>query len=168
MDIFNIVKYNKLWLSITTVTTITAIALIAIFGLNFGIDFAGGTVLDYTYTGEVGSTEVQKIVEDQGIKVERVVVSGDSVTVYTETLTEEQAVEVDTALDQQYKGIERVGIESVGASVGLETTKKAIRSVAFAALAIIIYLTIAFRSVPKPANSVEFGVSVIFAMLHDV
>lgn len=168
MDIFNIVKYNKLWLTITLVTTMTAVALIAIFGLNFGIDFVGGTVLDYTYTSEVSASEVQHVVEDQGIQVDRVVVSGDSITIYTETLTEDQAVQIDTALNEEYSGITRVGIESVGASVGFETTKKAIRSVVLAAIAIVIYLAIAFRSVPKPANSIEFGVSVIFAMLHDV
>jgi preprotein translocase subunit SecF len=55
--------------------------------------------------------------------------------------------------------------ESVGPVIGQEVTKRAVLAVAMAALAIIIYVTFAFRGVQ---HAVRYGVAAIMAMLHDV
>lgn len=58
--------------------------------------------------------------------------------------------------------------ETVGPVIGRETTANAIKSVGLASLAIVLYITYAFRGIPKPYSSWKFGVAAVVALLHDV
>lgn len=58
--------------------------------------------------------------------------------------------------------------EIIGPVIGKETTTNAIKSVAIASLAIIIYIAYAFREIPKPYSPWKFGISAVAAILHDV
>jgi preprotein translocase subunit SecF len=55
--------------------------------------------------------------------------------------------------------------ETVGPTIGQEVTTRAMWAVALAALAIILYITFAFRGVP---HAVRYGTAAIMAMIHDV
>lgn len=169
MEIFNLAKYNKVWLSISLATTIISIICIAVFGLNLGIDFKGGSVLDYSLGGEINTQEIKEKLINEGFKVDRIVLSeGNRITIYTDTLSEEDVANVDLLLTSSFEDAERIGVQTVGPSIGKEVTKKAIISILIASLVIVVYLVIVFRSVPKPASSLEFGVTVVIAMFHDV
>lgn len=169
MEIFNLAKYNKVWLSISLITTVISIICIAVFGLNLGIDFKGGTVLDYQLGGEINTQEIRNDLINQGYKVDRIVLSeGNRITIYVEALSEEEVGNVDSFMTSSYENAERIGVQTVGPSIGREVTKKAIISILIASLVIVVYLIIVFKSVPKPASSLEFGVTVVLAMFHDV
>lgn len=58
--------------------------------------------------------------------------------------------------------------EIVGPVIGQETTTNAVKSVALASLAIVLYIVYAFREIPKPYSPWKFGVAAVVALLHDV
>jgi len=59
-------------------------------------------------------------------------------------------------------------IQNVGPTIGRDLTKKAITGVAFAIIGIMLYVAWAFRKVPKPLNSWEFGFAAVLTLGHDV
>jgi preprotein translocase subunit SecF len=69
------------------------------------------------------------------------------------------------ALQQQFGKVQFEQVQSVGATVSNESTRSAVVAVLGASLAILLYLTLAFRKAPNP---VRYGVCAIVAMLHDV
>ncbi len=58
--------------------------------------------------------------------------------------------------------------ETIGPTIGKETTINAVKAVGISSLLVVIYISWVFRKVPKPASSIRFGVSTIFALIHDV
>src|SRR5258708_33000588 len=73
-----------------------------------------------------------------------------------------------SSLNNQFGGVKEISFETVGPTIGSETTTNAFKSVIVAALLIIIYIAWSFRKVPKPASSWRFGVCAIIALIHDV
>ncbi len=59
-------------------------------------------------------------------------------------------------------------LETVGPTVSSDLKRKAIIAVILASLAIILYIAIAFRKVPKPASSWRFGICAVLALIHDL
>jgi preprotein translocase subunit SecF len=79
---------------------------------------------------------------------------------------ENQQRQVRAALQAKYGPNARVeSLQSVGATVSQESTRSAVIAVLGASLAILVYLTLAFRKAPHP---LRYGVCAILAMLHDV
>ena len=61
-----------------------------------------------------------------------------------------QQEQVITALTAKYGKVERAQVQSVGETVSAESTRSAVIAVLGACLAILIYLTLAFRRAPHP------------------
>lgn len=165
----DLVKYNKLFLSITLVIFVLSILSMLIWGLKFGIDFKGGTIVEYKIPSRPSQNELKKIVtsENELLSLNKIIQSDDSYKLYFEPLSEEIRKKVDgiiTATDNQST---RISIETISSNVGIEQSQKAIQAIALASLGIIIFLSISFRSVPKPFASWEFGVSAVMALIHD-
>ena len=70
--------------------------------------------------------------------------------------------------DQKDQKIEEVRYDAVGPSIGIELKRKAILSIFWVLVAIVIYISIAFLKVSKPVVSWKYGVSALIAMSHDV
>lgn len=73
-----------------------------------------------------------------------------------------------TELSKKFKDAKETQFETIGPAIGEETTANAIKAVIFASILIILYITWSFRSVPKPASSLRFGVCAIIALIHDI
>lgn len=151
------------------------------FGLRPSIDFSGGALWEYQFNDktadQINTDEVRQIFLDSEFEqahVQRSInnVSGKqvpAVLVRTEPLSEDRSTEqqqaVLTNLQAKYGNVERIRVESVGATVSQESTRSAVVAVLGACVAILLYLTVAFRKAPHPFR---YGVCAILAMLHDV
>jgi preprotein translocase subunit SecF len=136
--------------------------------LPFGIDFKGGTLIDIQYNNSTPKDKVQTTISDAGVKSINISEGGDnSYLIRTEFLD-------NTATQKLTDSLSKVGeykqnrLETVGPTVSNDLKTKAIISVIVASLAIIIFIAIAFRKVPKPANSWRFGVCAVIALTHDL
>lgn len=149
---------------------VVGIIALALWGLKFGIDFTGGTLMELSFNKSV---EAQTIKNDlQGLdflsSMQVQNTGTNSVIIKTPPLSKDQEAKVTSILNEKIGQASVTRLETVGPTVGKDLTKKAIIAVILASLAIVIYIAWAFRTVPKPASSWRFGVCAIIALLHDI
>ncbi|MGD9592219.1 MAG: protein translocase subunit SecF [Candidatus Berkiella sp.] len=146
---------------------ICAISLFFLFtkGLNFGLDFTGGTQLELRYHTPVSIEEVRHHLEQanfNGVKVAQygsakdVIVKLANIEGITEQELGQKVVEV---LKQQDPDIELRRVEFVGSEVGDRLAEQGTLAVIVALIATMIYIAVRFEW--------RFGVSAAVALLHD-
>jgi preprotein translocase subunit SecF len=150
-------------------------------GLRPSIDFTGGALWEIYFPeqqlDQLNAEELGQIFVDQGFEGAQVQLSRAETTtgevaaaiVRTKALSSE-APEADRqrvteALTARYGTVEIARLDNVGAILSQESTRNAVIAVAGASLAILLYLTWAFREAPHP---MRYGVCSVVAMLHDV
>ncbi len=155
-----------------------AISLIA-FHLRLGPDFTGGNELEVRIAVKNQSANLSSILaRTSGTTVSFVQpVLGTSCPtdcryiIRSKILKQSQVVSFERALAKAYPATagHKVGKvltnESVSGTVASSTTQNAVEAVLFAAIAILLYITFAFRKMPHPFR---YGTAAIIAMLHDV
>ena len=118
------------------------------------------------------SDEQKKFVEDslesEKVKVFSIEPSGKLLIIRTSQIDQKQNAEFIKDLNAKYKEARQEEFSTIGPTIGGETTLNAIKAVVIASVLIVIYISLVFRKVPKPASSIRFGVSAIIALIHDV
>lgn len=164
----------RLWLGISMVMMVVAFASFLIQGLNFGIDFQGGTsirtqsevavdvgeyraVLEPLELGDVSITEVfdPNFADDQNVAMVRIQAQEGEESVTNDTITA-----VQDALRGVTPNITFPSVESVGPKVSGELIQTAYIAVAMAVVAILIYIWLRFEW--------QFAVGAVLALTHDV
>lgn len=169
MKNLDIVGKRKIWYAISIVAIIPGIISLFLFGLKLGIDFKGGAVL------EVKGTDVSvEVITAQGTKLGykdiTVTPSGDSTLVRFRDDAEgakQEANHQSFKLALNEKGYKEISYNVVGPSVSKDISRNALFSIIVASLAIVLYIAWAFRNVPLPLTSWNFGLGAIVALLHD-
>lgn len=164
----NIIGRRKIWYLISGILIIPGIVALFLWGLNFGIDFRGGTLLEVQYTKTVPVEEVQNGLKDLGIGNLVITPTNDNgILIKSLQINQEQHGKISEALNKIGENKE-LSYTSVGPTVSNDIKNKAIISVIIASLAIILYIAYAFRKLPKPASSWRFGVCAVLALIHDL
>ncbi len=162
-----IIKYRKIFASISAVLVALSLGSLMYFGLDFGIDFRGGSLMEVTYTGV---RPEQAVVEDSlenlgygGSLVQQIDTDGYSIK--TRALTETERQSMISALGAE---VTEKSFTSIGPSVGAELVRKSILSFILVSLGIIFFIAFSFRKVSKPVSSWKYGLIAIVALVHDV
>lgn len=167
-----IIQYRKLWLMISGAAFVLAIIFLATWGLKFGIDFTGGSLLEVKFLQDRPDVEtVRSAVGELNLGGEVVIqpTQDKNMILRFQEATEEVHQQIVTKLNEKFAGgIQEERFESIGASIGQEMKTKAVYSIIIVVIAIIIYIAIAFRKVSFPVPSWKYGVFAAIAMLHDV
>ncbi|RPI95266.1 MAG: protein translocase subunit SecF [Chloroflexi bacterium] len=165
----DILSKRYLYFAFSLLVIIPGLILLGARGLPLSIDFTGGSLLEVRFEGGTPLTnaELIQLFENAGI---------DDVQVQT---TESGTFQIrSSVLDIETRGlildemkaesggeVTVIREDSVGPSIGAAVTSRAALAVGLAALAVIIYITFAFRKVP---NAFRYGACAIIAMVHDV
>ncbi|MFA7148268.1 MAG: protein translocase subunit SecF, partial [Syntrophomonadaceae bacterium] len=158
MDIF--IKRRKVFYIISLLIIIPGLVSLVVNGLNLGIDFTGGSIVQVQMESSVQSAQVRSALKEIGMDRADVSKSGNQFLIRTTELDQEQTRQLLDALESKFKNVEFLSAESVGASIGKELTNKAILAVIIAALAMLIYISLRFEW--------TFGVAAIVSEIHDV
>lgn len=160
---------KKWWFFIISgLSILPGIISLSLFGLNLGVDFTGGALLEYQFEKPIDKEEIKRQIQKNNIEVPSIVDSGQNTYIIrTKPINEKQIAKIRADLGKNFGKVVEVRLENVGPIIGGETTKNAIIALILASLMIVIYLTIAFRKVPKPTSSWRFGVTAVIALLHD-
>lgn len=161
-----IIKYRKIFYALSITLLCISVFSLSKFGLKLGVDFRGGTVIEAVWQGELPSGEsIAQVFDDLGIENATVRQTGvDGFIIRTRELKEPERIAVVGAL----QGVEIKRLDTVGPILGAELRKKAVYSIVFVLIAIILFITFAFRHVSKPVSSWKYGIVAIVALLHDV
>ncbi len=159
-------KYKKAgYLFSTVLTVITVVVIIANGGMKFGIDFAGGTLIQVKFTQPHDMHEIRATVEATGYAGD-IQQFGEPVDVLINVHPKgeeagQAANKVLEALRSKYgpTGFSVERTEVVGPKVGKDLTYKALMAVIYSVVGILIYLAFRFEH--------RFAVTAIIALLHD-
>ncbi|OKJ93343.1 preprotein translocase subunit SecD [Streptomyces sp. CB02400] len=156
-----LMRRPRRWLAVSAVVLVVAGAGIVVRGLNFGVEFTGGRLIEYSTGETVDPDRAREALADVGFPQAVVQSSGDDkLTVRTEELTNAEAVEVADAIAEVGGGAEKVRDELIGPSLGDELRRNALIALGLALGAQLLYLAFRFRWM--------FGTGAVAALAHDV
>ena len=171
---------RKIFFGISIAIVLIGLVFNVIFGTQLDIQFTGGAVIKYSYTGEIDQEDVQAIVQDATKKNATVSINTDVRTTGgdssknnvalsfagTEALTLDQQQAVAAALSAKYPdaGFEVVESSSVNPTMGRDFFLKCLISILLAFILLIIYIALRFKKI----GGASAGVMAIIALLHDV
>lgn len=166
----DLIKYKNYFFAISLIVIIPGIVALSIWGLRLGIDFEGGTLWEVSFTKkEVLPAQLQQFLDSKNVEVSQIVkTSQGSHLVRMKITNEEDIAQIKTEITSQFGEFQDLRLETVGPTISRELTIKALTAVGLSILAILAYITWAFRKIPKPTSSVSFGVATIVALVHDV
>jgi len=156
------------WMRVRRVYFLISGAVIAVgvyslltWGLNLGVDFKGGALIEYKIEKEISTEGATAKIEEKGIAVTSVQrLGGETYLFRLESVDSEKRESIKGVLEEVGGSVEELRFENVGPSIGPELIKKTIYALVIAAIAILVWITIQFKSF-------KFGVSAVLAMLHD-
>lgn len=181
---YNIIQKRKIWLSLSGLLVAASVILLVAFGLNFGIDFTGGGLMEIKFLGAKPTTEeVKTALADLDLKSLTVQPAGeDGMLLRFQDISEEEHQEIlkrisglqskngstEAGQDGREPRIDELRFDSVGPSIGEELKRKSVYAIFFVLIAIVLYIAWAFRKVSKPIVSWKYGVVAIITLFHDV
>ena len=157
-----VVEKKKIWFSISAI--IIAIGLIAMFtkGLNFGIDFEGGTNIILKFDEEYNKEDVDSIVKGFASGAVTNTAENNEYEIKSKNFESKDVSKLVEELKKKYKMPENaiVSQEEIGASIGKELRVNSLKALAIAFVAMLIYIAVRFEF--------KFGVIALIALAHDL
>ncbi len=162
---FDIVGKRFWFFLISGVVILIAIISLVTFGLKAGIEFSSGSIVTVSFEQEVDQDDLKQELASLGYAnalIQRT--SGGDFFIRTHELTGEDKTNLEDALADKFGHLSETEFNSVSPMIAAETTQNATIAVAVAAVGILLYITWAFRRMPKPFH---YGTCAIIALLHD-
>jgi len=161
-----IVEKRWIWYSISI--TIIVIGLIFVFtkGLNFGVDFRGGTLMEINIGKDYNVDDIRAILKSHNVEAYVSQAGDNNQEVLIRMAATDNSDELQNQIVEELKakyGInddDVLSIEQIGPTVGNELTRNAMYAIGIACVLMLIYIWIRFE--------IRFGVAAIISLLHDV
>jgi len=168
---YRIIQKRNYLFGLSLILLIPSIIGLVTWGLRLGIDFTGGSLIRFNFSGTPPVTDiVQKAATDAGLQSILIQETGtNGLTIRSEALTNDQRSNFFENLKSQDGSTVQESFESIGPTIGNELKQKAITATAIVLLIIVLYITWAFRRVSSgPVPSWVYGVCAIVALVHDL
>ncbi|MEA4877201.1 protein translocase subunit SecF [Aminobacterium sp. MB27-C1] len=157
---FQLMKHRRQALLLSLVLIVVSLGLLLVKGLNLGIDFTGGNVVQVEFSSPVPVGDVRNVLAGVGQKQAVIQAYSDrGVIIRVNADTEESRKEVIQSLKDKYQDMEVLRFEKVGPVVGEKLRREALIAVGLALLGILAYITVRFRF--------RFAVVSVAALIHD-
>jgi len=167
--VWSFTKRRNWFFALSLIFIIPGLISLILWGLNLGVDFTGGTLLELQFTKQVSKEQITKGGHDAKLEVASVqTTSQNTYLVRTKPLSDIEEKAFLASLKKSLGEVKEESRETIGPTIGRELLTKALTALVIASIMIVIYIAWAFRKVPKPASSWRFGVTAIIALLHDV
>jgi SecD/SecF fusion protein len=157
---------RRLWLGISGAALVLAVIGIFGTGLNLGLEFTGGRVVDYTTSAPVSADKAREIVTDAGVPeavVQESTRAGEEnpvITVRAGELSDDERDQIQAGLAAEAGDAELLTDNEIAASLGTELRNKALLAFGIALAVQMLYLAFRFKW--------TFGAAAVIAMFHDV
>jgi len=172
--IYKIIQKRKFFLTISSLAVVASVLALFFWGLNFGIDFTGGSLMEVEFTNYKPSmTEISDSLKDANLHNLIIQPTENSTILRFKENTEDVHQLVvkklqELAKDKPNVTFKELQFDSVGPSIGQELKSKSFNATAIVFIMIIIYISWAFSKVSKPIASWKYGVAAIIALIHDI
>ena len=171
----NFFAHRKYYFTISIMLIVVMFACALVFGVNLDIQFKGGALLTYSYTGDIDASAFQKAAEKvlgQSVSMQEStdIATGKRNIVLSlptsEGIDAERQAALAAALNEQFSGneIETASISVVNPTIGGEFLAKCLVAIGFAALLMVFYVSFRFRRI----GGWSAGVTAVVALVHDI
>lgn len=163
---FDYIKHKNIIFAISLIIVVCGLVYGVVTGYKFDIDFKGGTRIQVDLNEEYQNSDVSKIVEDvSGLvpEIQTSSVGNHSVTITTETISEEVSDNIVTALNEKYTNMGEATVKNVQASYGRDLLNSAIIAVIVSIILLLVYIAVRFKTLGYTS-----AISAILALLFDV
>lgn len=157
-----IIEKTKVWFSISAIVIIVGMFFLVKDGLNYGIDFKGGTVVQINIGKDFNKEDVDKIVKNHTSDYVTNKVNNTQIEIRSNSLTDEEINKLFSDVKAKYKLKDKdlVSQQRIGPSVGKELKRKALLALLIANIAMLIYVGVRFEF--------RFGLAAILGLVHDI
>lgn len=171
---FKIIQNSKIWLSLSVIFIGLSIAALSLWGLNFGIDFTGGSLMEVQFSDyQPQISDIQESLSETGVT--NLIIQPTEENTFILRF-KESSREIYQSVNQSLASLavdnngtaKELRFDSIGPSIGQELKSKSFNAVAIVLFVMIIFIAFAFRRVSKPVSSWKYGVAAILALAHDV
>lgn len=162
----NIIKNRKIFFAISLAIILMGMGTMMISGLNQGIDFTGGTLIQIDFGKEVAVDEIRQITDLLDKKADIIHAGNENKEVIIKTkkdLNNQERLEFFENFAVKYDlnaADHLIQSQKFKPSIGAEIKQSAYISIFIATLCMLIYITMRFEF--------KFGVAAVIALLHDV
>lgn len=157
---FHFIKLRKIWYIISILIIIPGIISLFSQGLNLGIDFSGGSLLDLKFKQPTTIEQVRQVLGEYGLEGATIQQSGETdFIIRTRELAEDDSAKLVQSLDSKLGGVIVERSERVGPVIGKELVRNALLALAAASVLMVIYITWRFEF--------KQGLAAVIALLHD-
>lgn len=160
---FNIVKKRYWWFAISLLVIIPGLISLVFRGLNLGIDFTGGTMLDLAFNKSATQVAVADTLKSVGLEGSvQLSNGGKQALIRTKALDETERNKLLSAIQTKVGDFDKNSLkeDKVGPAIGKELTTNALLALGIASVLMLLYITIRFQF--------AYAISGIIALLHDV
>ncbi|KNF09224.1 protein translocase subunit SecF [Gottschalkia purinilytica] len=160
----NIVKNRNIFFTLSILFIVVGIFMAAFKGLNYGIDFTGGTLIQIDLEKKVPTEDIRKITNefDKNASIIHAGENKNQVIIKSSlNLNDKQTKEIFNKFKEKYnlKATEADKAESLGSAIGSEIQRNALIAVIAASIGILLYVTFRFEF--------KFGLSAVISLIHD-
>lgn len=169
--IMNVIGKKYWYFLISLIVIIPGLVSLLLFGLNLSVEFTGGSNITFLFPKAPSQSQtraVRDIFQKNKIKVLSIDASGRQLFVKSQPVDQKQDIVITSEMKNDLGNFSQEQYETIGPTIGSETTLNALKALLIASFLIVLYITWSFRKVPKPASSLRFGVCAIIALIHDV
>jgi preprotein translocase subunit SecF len=186
-----VVTYRKIFYTFSAILVIASILSVCVWGLDFGIDFKGGTLVEITYPSAnfPAGRPAQSVVANELSSISAIAAnldssiqpSGtDSYILRLRALSQPEKIALEGALNigsstpatatasSTTSGVQEMSFQSIGPVLGVQASRAAALSIIFVIIAIVLFIAYAFRRVAQPVSSWKYGIVAIIDLLHNI
>ena len=157
----NLMRFKFLYFILSLLIILPGLYFLLNGGLKLGMDFTGGSLLEYRFEKNIPLDELKKYGQITPV-------SSNTYIIRSKLLSQEETGNIQKELEVRFGKVEQRRQEFVGPTIGKELQKKAFYALFAASVAIVAYIAFSFRKVPRPASPWRFGICAVVALLHDV
>jgi len=161
-----VVENRKIWFAISAILIIISIGFTAYRGLNFGIDFRGGTIIQININKDFNKEDADKIIQKYVKANEFETTKANNkeldIRINSEAISDENSTKLFNDIKEKYKlkDSNLINRERIGATVGNELIKKAVISLAVSMVLMLAFIAYRFEF--------KFGLAAVIALIHDI
>ncbi len=157
---FDLIGKRKIWYGISILILVVGIFSFIFQGLNLGIDFTGGTLIEIEFVEDVPVDELRTAIDSFGDHSSTVQATDDgSYNIRSSITTTDESDALIADLTETFGENTILRNELVGPTIGKELTLSAILALVIASILMVIYITVRFQFL--------FGITSIITLLHD-
>jgi preprotein translocase subunit SecF len=163
-----VIRNKWIFIAIAGILGLLALGVILVKGINMGIEFTGGSIVEVSYTELPTLDQVNTAIADFDDHAVVQPFGDHGYVIRTQELTESDREILLQSLEINGQSPQLERFNTVGPTIGKELRAKALWAMILVLLAIVFFIAFAFRQVSEPVSSWKYGIIAIITLAFDV